>query len=51
MKSLAAAAHRKGCSYVVLSKDMWPDVPITRFGYEQMLENDKCMVYREVTVP
>ncbi len=49
MKKVASAAHRKGCGYVVLSDGIWPDVPITEFGYELLFETDGCRVYREVT--
>ncbi len=48
MRRVAQCARRTGCKYVVLSAGLWPDVPITRFGYELLYENENCLVYREV---
>lgn len=48
MKKVSRIAGKKGCTYLVLSKDLWPEVPVTKFGYEQMLECDGCVVYRKV---
>lgn len=51
MKKVAQAAHKCGCEYVVISSDIWPEVPITEFGYELMYETDGCVVYKEVKTP
>lgn len=48
MKKVARIAHKKGCKYVVLAADLWPDIAITEFGYEKMSETGECTVYREV---
>lgn len=51
MKTVSAAARRSGCDYVVLSNDIWPEMPITRFGYEPVYKGDLCTAYREVDKP
>ncbi|MCR5673755.1 MAG: hypothetical protein K6F87_08600 [Lachnospiraceae bacterium] len=51
MKKVAAAAHRSGCGYIVMSNDIWPDVPPTACGYKVLCETPSCTVYREVTTP
>lgn len=51
MKKVAAAAHRAHCRYIVLSNDIWPDIPVTSFGYEPFISCDICTVYREVAKP
>ncbi len=51
MKRVAAIAGKRGCDFVVLSNDLWPQVPITDCGYELILETDGCSVYREVKTP
>ena len=51
MRKLAAIAERNDCVYVILSKDLWPEKPITRYGYELVFENEGCGVYREVMTP
>ncbi len=51
MKKVAQAAHECNCEYVVISSDIWPEVPITEFGYELMYETDGCVVYKEVKTP
>ncbi len=51
MKTVARIAHKKGCKYVVLSNDLWPDEPLTKFNYEQVKVFGTCTVYREVTAP
>ena len=51
MKKVTQIAHSKGFSYVILPTDVWPDVPITKCGYELILENDGCRLYREVKYP
>ena len=51
MKKVADIARGSGCSYVILSKDLWPEKPITRYGYDLLYEDDDCCVYREVSAP
>lgn len=51
MKKVARTARGSGCTYVVLSKDMWPEKPITRYGYDVLYEDDECCVYKEVSSP
>ncbi|MBR6159597.1 MAG: hypothetical protein IKQ40_04780 [Lachnospiraceae bacterium] len=51
MKKVASAAKRSGCTYVVLSNDIWPEVPVTDFGYETFIKGDMFTVYREVAGP
>ena len=51
MKKVADIARGSGCSYVILSKDLWPEKPITRYGYDLLFEDDDCCVYREVSAP
>ena len=51
MRKVASAAHRQGCSYAVLPDDIWPDEPITKFGYELFAECQDCIVYKEVSPP
>ena len=51
MKKVAMAAHRKGCTYVLLSDPLWPEKPITQYGYEPFYEGVSCCVYREVKSP
>lgn len=51
MRKVAASARRSGCAYVVLSNDIWPERPITFFGYEPVYEGEVCTVYREVKAP
>ncbi len=51
MKKIAGIAHREGFEYVVLPVDIWPEIPITKCGYELVLENEGCRLYREVRDP
>lgn len=51
MKLIAKAAHEGDCDILVLSKDMWPAVPVTKYGYELIYETDMCSVYKEVRTP
>ncbi len=51
MRKVASAARRKGCRYVVTPVGMWPDIPITGFGFDVMAENGAYIVYREVSAP
>ncbi len=51
MRKVASASKRAGCGYIVMSKSVWPKVPITGCGYELIFENDTCLVYKEVTTP
>ncbi len=51
MKKVASVAKRRGCEYVVLSDDIWPEVPITKCGYDVFCEYDGCRVYKEVSAP
>lgn len=51
MKKVSLSARRAGCTYIVTSRDIWPEIPLTKFGYELMYENDNCLVYKEVTTP
>ena len=51
MKKVAEAAHECNCDFVVISSDLWPEVPITRYGYEAVYETDSCVVYKEVNTP
>lgn len=51
MKKVARIAHLKGCRYVVLTDDCWPDTPITDLGYEELAQCKGCTVYREVSTP
>lgn len=51
MKKVAEAARGCECGYVVLSNDIWPDVPLTKYGYEIIYETEMCSVYREVETP
>ncbi|MCR5591868.1 MAG: hypothetical protein K6F73_10100 [Lachnospiraceae bacterium] len=51
MRKIASIARRNGCTYVVLPDDIWPEVPITKFGYETAGEFGSCIVYKEVTSP
>ena len=51
MRKVALAAKRAGCGYIVMSKSIWPKVPINGCGYELLFENDECLVYREVNTP
>ncbi len=51
MGKVAKAAKKKDIAYVILSKGIWQDMPLDRFGYEIIYENDTCAVYREVSTP
>lgn len=51
MRIIANDAKRNGCEYVVLSKGLWPDLPLSKFGYELIYNGDLCEVYREVKAP
>ena len=51
MKKVAEAAQECNCDFVVLSRDLWPQVPISRYGYEPVYETDGCIVYKEVKTP
>ena len=51
MKKIAACARNAGCEYVILSSDIWPERPITQYGYELIHEDDGCSVYKEVMSP
>ncbi len=51
MKKVADSSHACGCEYVVLSSDLWPEVPITRYGYELFYETGPYVVYKEVKAP
>lgn len=51
MKAVASAAKRAKVSHIILSDSLWPEVPITKFGYEPALEEGGCIVYREVKAP
>jgi hypothetical protein len=51
MGKVAKAAKRKDAEYVLLSKGIWQEIPIDRYGYELIFENDTCAVYREVSAP
>ena len=48
---VAKAAKRKDAGYVLLSKGIWPEMPMDRYGYALIFENDTCAVYREVSTP
>ncbi len=51
MGKIAKAAHECGCDFVVLSRDIWPEKPITEYGYELIYETDDSVVYKEVKTP
>ncbi len=51
MRKITAVSKRCGCRFVLLPDGIWPEVPITRCGYELMAEYDGCSVYREVDGP
>lgn len=51
MQKVAETAHECNCEYVVISSEIWPEIPITKFGYELMYETDGCVVYKEVKTP
>ena len=51
MQKVAEAAHECNCEYVVISSEIWPEIPITKFGYELMYETEGCVVYKEVKTP
>ena len=51
MKKISNIAHRNGFGYVLLPADIWPEVPITKCGYELVLDYGGCSLYREVRDP
>ena len=51
MRKVVLAARRNGCTYVVLSDGIWPDIPITQCGYELVREGGGSLLYREVKTP
>lgn len=51
LAKVAKAAKKKNAEYVLLSKGIWPEMPIDRYGYALIFENDTCAVYREVSAP
>ena len=51
MKKISNIAHRNGFVYVLLPADIWPEVPITKCGYELVLDYGGCSLYREVRDP
>ena len=51
MKKITSIAKRAGCRYVLLPDGIWPEVPITKCGYELVEECDGCRLYREVRSP
>ncbi len=51
MKKVALHARAMDCRYVILSDGIWPEFPITSFGYEKIFEGSRCSVYREVSTP
>lgn len=51
MKIIARKAHECKCDYVVISSDIWPEVPITKYGYDLVFETEGCAVYKEVMTP
>ena len=51
MKKVAEAAHECNCDFIVISSDLWPEVPITRYGFEPVYETGSCIVYKEVKSP
>lgn len=51
MRKVTSVARRRGCSYAVISNEIWPDVPIDKCGYELMAQCGDCSVYREVSAP
>ncbi len=51
MKKIAMRAHAVGADHVILSNAMWPEFPITYYGYELVEAFDTCSVYREVRTP
>lgn len=51
MKKIAMRAHAAGADHVILSNEMWPEFPITYYGYELVEGFDTCSVYREVRTP
>ena len=51
MRKVSKAAKRKDARYVMLSKGIWPEIPLEKCGYEPIFENDTCAVYREVSTP
>ena len=51
MKKVAAIAHKTGCRYIVMSKSIWPDIPVTSCGYKVYYDTSTCCVYKEVRTP
>lgn len=51
MRKISEVAKRNGCTYIVLSDDLWPSVRLTSCGYETVRECGGCTVYREVKSP
>lgn len=51
MRKIAATAKKQGAVYVVLPDDIWPEEPITKWGYELFKDCGTCIVYREVSIP
>lgn len=51
MRKIATSAHALHADHVILSNAMWPEFPITYYGYELVEGFDTCSVYREVRTP
>ena len=51
MKKITSIAKRAGYGYVLLPEGIWPEVPITKCGYELVDEYNGCRLYREVKTP
>lgn len=51
MKKIAQLAGKNGCTYVIVSDRMWPEFPLTYYGYEMIYDDGNCSVYKEVSAP
>lgn len=51
MKKIAQLARKNGCGYVIVSDKMWPEFPLTYYGFESIYDDGNCTVYKEVSAP
>jgi len=51
MRKVSSVARKYGCTYIVLPYDLWPQIPITRYGFKLQYESGGCRLYKEVESP
>lgn len=48
MEAVADSAVDTGCKYVIVKTGLWPEIPISEYGFETVFENEGYVVYKYV---